>query len=418
MAATPAGACSRGLACDRLMAVQRNRAGIVRNVPWPFDLGLSRGGDSDSPRGPALDPIPTPLPQRWREFRFRVLPVYAFLGAAAIVVYLWQDTSVPMFSGLGEGVRSTVASPQAGLLQEVLVQPYTTVKAGEPLAVVESADPRTLLSLLQVEIDLVRLRFAPSPAEENAIDYERMRIELLRTRADLAVARINLARAQNDVDRQRALHAEKLVSDATFDLTLKTRDAFQAEVNEGSSAFGQIEERLEHLRSLGDPGASPPEIEHLRVLLDRLESTRTALATNAGLITLYAPIDGVVHFVGRQPGEHVVEGEPLFTVLSRASDRVVGYLRQPYPVEPRVGLSVRVTTRAPDRRRFWSEIVEVGAQIEVITNALAQLRVGALVDVGLPVVVAVPAQAQVRPGEVVDLVITPRSGGAGLFGPD
>jgi len=118
----------------------------------------------------------------------------------------------------------------------------------------------------------------------------------------------------------------------------------------------------------------------------------------------------MVSFVHRQAGENVVEGEPLISINSLWSDRLVGYMRQPFPVDPKVGMEVTVTTRDAKRQEFRSEITQVGAQVEVITNALAFVRTGFLVDAGLPVVVGLPPGVQVRPGEIVDLVIHPRPG--------
>jgi hypothetical protein len=73
-----------------------------------------------------------------------------------------------------------------------------------------------------------------------------------------------------------------------------------------------------------------------------------------------------------------------------------------------VGMSVHVATREHKSKKFWSEISQVGVQIETITNSLAIIREGALLDAGLPVIVDVPKGMQIRPGESVDLTFKPR----------
>jgi hypothetical protein len=116
-------------------------------------------------------------------------------------------------------------------------------------------------------------------------------------------------------------------------------------------------------------------------------------------------MSGVVSVIQRQAGEHVLEGEPLVGIQSLWARHVVGYLRQPYPVDPEVGQPVEVTTRTAQRRQFQSHIIHVGPQIETITNSLAFLRQGALVDSGLPIVVEIPDGVGIRPGEMVDLFL-------------
>jgi hypothetical protein len=113
----------------------------------------------------------------------------------------------------------------------------------------------------------------------------------------------------------------------------------------------------------------------------------------------------MVTTIARQPGEYVAEGEALIMVNGLWSERVVAYLRQPYPVDPEVGLAVQVTTRTHKRQMFTSEIAQIGAQLEIITNSLGFLRQGAIADMGLPIVVNVPREVAIRPGETVDVLI-------------
>jgi multidrug resistance efflux pump len=328
-------------------------------------------------------------------------------GLAVAIALLWSRVHLGQtVNGLGEGVRALVNSPQAGLLLELKVRPYQLVNQGDVLAVIRPADPRAPLEMLRLELELARFRFQPNVAEQNAMNYERVRADLLRTKAELAVAKVNLERAQNEVQRNTPLYRERLVSEDLYDLSLKTREAFQAEVTEKTKAVQDMEERMEALRPLGDPqtglAAAP-----LEALLGRLDAAQASAASNYGPLTLVAPFSGMATAVLRQQGEYVLDGEPLVAVDSLWSDRVIGYLRQPYPVEAQIGLPVKVTTRTHQRTQFWSTISQVGAQVEVITNALAFVRQGSLVDVGLPIVIDLPPQSRVRPGEIVDLWIKP-----------
>jgi len=82
-------------------------------------------------------------------------------------------------------------------------------------------------------------------------------------------------------------------------------------------------------------------------------------------------------------------------------------LRQPYPLDPEVGMEAEILTRTRKPQRFMSKISEIGAQIEMITNSLAFIKQGSMVDEGLPVVLAVPMDANIRPGEIVDVILRP-----------
>lgn len=325
-----------------------------------------------------------------------------FCAAVAVAITCWRQvgTSTGM-TGMGEGIRATVSTPFSVRLQTLLVKPYQTVVAGEPVAVVVPSDPRIEFDLLQTELSLSRLLLQPTIAEENAMNFEQIRVDLLRTKADLAIAKVNLERAENQVKRNEPLFKEKLVSEDIYDISMKTRDMYAVEVLERSNAVAQIEKRVGELQTLGLPQSATNSL--LSVTLDRLRALQLAAASNLAPITLTAPVDGMVMSISRRAGENVIQGEPILGINSSTSDRVVGYLRQPYPMQPEIGLEVAMITRERNPRKFTGVITEIGAQVEMITNALAFVRPGFLVDAGLPVIISLPKNAPLRPGEIVDL---------------
>jgi multidrug resistance efflux pump len=352
-----------------------------------------------------LPPIPVPLATRWREFRLRVLPVFLTLATLAAASWLWRyEKALGNFAGIAEGARATVSSPRPGAIRQLLVQPFQIVQAGQPLAVLVPGDPRTELDVLQSELQLARLSVEPSLPEQNAVGYERLRFDLLRMQSELASAQIDLQRAENQVRRQKPLFDEKLLSEDMFDLADKTRESILAEVQVKSNAVIQMEQRLSELRELGELEPRVPANPAMQVLSSLLARHRAVL-TNLGPITLSAPISGMISVVNRRAGEQVVEGEPLMIISSPRAERVVGYLRQPYPMHPEVGMEAVLTTRELKRRQFVGFVSQVGVQLEYITNSLALLRPGALVDTGLPVVIEFSPETHIRPGEIVDIAI-------------
>jgi multidrug resistance efflux pump len=397
----------RAMAWQRLEAAS-TIANFMHSDPMK-DPGGPKSPESLTPeQAPERLPrIRTPFSLIWREVRIRLLPPVVFAAVALASYALWQyvgdGSTVP---GVGEGVRSTVASPHPGLLQQVYVEPFEWVEAGDPVAVVAPVDPQAKLDLLQSDLQIARLRLEPSIPERNAMNYERIRVEASRLKQELAIANVNLARAENFLKRNAELVKEKLVSEDDYDLSLKERDLYNAEIVVKSEALVDIEARLHHLRTLGEietPGTNQAMVN----LITRLETRMTAAETNWAPITLYAPMSGMVNVVYRRPNEYVIEGEPLITINSARSERVIAYLHQPYAVEPEVGLAADILTRTRKRKRFPSRIAEIGAQVEPITNSLAFIRQGAIMDEGLPVVLEVPPNVHIRPGEIVDVVLKP-----------
>jgi multidrug resistance efflux pump len=351
--------------------------------------------------------IPTPFSTIWREVRIRVIPLFVFVGVGVACYYLWgqmgRGSSVP---GVGEGVRSTVASPYVGILQQVYVEPFQWVEQGQPLARIAPVDPQAKLDLLQSELQLTRIRLEPSQSDQGALSYERLRFDWLRLKQEVALAKVNLKIAEGTAGRYENLVKDNLVSREVYEISVGNRELYESEISTKSEAIAEIEGRMKELRGLGEP-QSPGTNQNTIELIARLESRLAAAETNWSPITLVAPISGMVQVIYRHSAEYVVEGEPLMSISSARSDRVVAYLRQPYPLDPEIGMEAEILTRTRKPRRFTSKISEIGAQIETITNSLAFIKQGSMVDEGLPVVLLVPMDAHIRPGEIVDVILKP-----------
>ena len=358
---------------------------------------------------PPLPKIPTPFSGIWREVRLRVIPPLVFLAIIAGCYFIWAHVGATSgVAGVGEGTRSIIASPYVGIIDRLYVEPFQWVEQGQPIAQVTPVDSRARLDLLQSEVQIARMRLEPSLSDRNALNYERLRVDWLRLKQEVAIAKVNFEHANNLLQRNEKLVKENLVSQDVYELSLQQRNVYQSQVETTSAALKEIEERMIQLRSLGEPehpGTNQPVDE----MIAGLEKRLTAVQTNWAPMILYAPISGMVQGVYRRSAEYVVEGEPLVTITSPRSERVIAYLRQPYPVEPEIGMEVEIITRSRKRQRFTSRVAEIGAQLEMITNSLAFIRQGAVIDEGLPIVFPVPTDAHIRPGEIVDVVFRPMS---------
>jgi multidrug resistance efflux pump len=350
-----------------------------------------------------LEVIPTPNGTRWREFRIRYIPVAIF---SLTLVAIWQLWSLlPPTSGvrgIGDGAVSTVTSPQDGFMEQVVVPPYGWVEAGQPIVTIMPFDPGARLDIFQSQVQISRLALEPSITDRNALNYEQLRVESLRLKQELAMAQANLRYAEKVLPRHEALLKERLISEDVYDLTLRDRDFYQAEVREKGQAIEEIDARLEDLSGMSLPkGTGGNSVTE--VIIPMLEAQMEAVLTNWNPVTLHAPISGEVVFL-RQAREFVRAGEPILMINAPRAERIIAYLKQPIPFEPEVGMPVEVITRSMNPQRFMTQIAQVGARVEAITNALAYVATGALVDTGLPLILPVPQDVQIRPGELVEVL--------------
>ena len=349
--------------------------------------------------------IAVPASIRIRQFRLKVLPVLVFSAGLVVAWILWQNLPANGIRGIGDGAVSIIASPQDGFLQSEAVAPYGHILAGQPIISITPFDPAGRMDLFQSRLQIARLGMEPSLPERTVIDYEQLRVGSLRLKQELAMAKANLELATKLLPRHEALLKERLISQDVHDATLRDRDLYRAEVEEKSKAIQEIDERLEVLRTMTDPASAANESPATRIIPE-LENQLLTVQTNWNPILILAPISGEVQFY-RRAGEFVRAGEPILVVNSPRAERVIAYLKQPFPFEPKVGMQMEIITRTRRPQKFVTQIASVGARVEILTNAIAYVPVGALVDSGLPIILPLPPGADIRPGEVVDVL--PRS---------
>ena len=352
-----------------------------------------------------LPPIPTPVSAVWREFRIQVIPFVVFAVVVCGAVIVWKTLPISgQIRGVGEGARSLVTSPRIGVLQRVEVQPYQWVEAGDPLVTIAPFDPSAQLSLLQSDLQLTRLRLEPSMADQNALNYEQIRVDLLKLKDELETAKANLVWAESAFTRNEPMFKEKLISQDVWENIKRDRELFRTQVKEKTKAMDQVEARMTQLRGIGE-STSPGTNQGIASVIAQLDKRMALVQTNWNPVTLVAPIGGQVQMLARRESEFVTAGEPLVLIASPRSERIVAYMRQPLSFEPQAGMAVDVQTQNRLRQRFTTTIAQVGAQLEAITNGLAFKQTGMLVDMGLPIILAIPGNVELRPGEIVNVAL-------------
>ena len=109
----------------------------------------------------SLPPIPTPVAQRWREFRIQVLPVVIFVGILSMTVLMWRNFVQPSSGVAGEAevVKASAISSHGGIIAELHVDLSQCVTNGQAIGTIVGTDPDVLkAAVATVEADLPSTR--------------------------------------------------------------------------------------------------------------------------------------------------------------------------------------------------------------------------------------------------------------------
>ncbi len=215
-----------------------------------------------------------------------------------------------------------VTTPIKGTVVRLLVAPGDTVRAGQAVAVLSSPE----LEALRVEAIQKRVE----------------------AQADLELAQADLKLAQENYNRDRELQAEGAISQRNFLETEKDLRRVQAELRVAQSRLrlsnSAYEARLKQLR---------------------------ARANNEGLVTITAPISGIISDRKFSPGESAEEaGEPLMTILNGSRVWATANIYEKDLAQVAQGQPVRLKVASLPSRTFSGRIAQIGAAVEGETRVV------------------------------------------------
>lgn len=356
--------------------------------------------------------IPTPPAQRWKDFKLNGVPVLMFGACALLAVSLWRSNmTTTTLVGEAEIVQASVTSPQSGSLAQVQVARLDQVAKDQVVAHVVTTPPKVVeatLSVIKAEISAIRSGLAEVlDQERNAMAWERLKLDLMNHRIDLAVATVGLRYAEVELERATKLYQEKLVSDDRLDLARSNRDQLQSRLGGLTNIISELTPRIEQLGGHDGSKLTDAAGRSVRAAIAVQEEKLKLSELQLLPIPLLSPIAGHVTMVFKRAGENLSAGESVMTITSDRSEKVTAYLRHPLSIEPRKGLVVTLVTRGHRREQIDSVIDQVGVRWEPIPPSLR--RPGMDFEQGLQVLVNLPGHLKVRPGESLDIQIHPDS---------
>lgn len=360
-----------------------------------------------------LPPIPTPSSQLWRQLRLQYLPVVIFVAGVVVAGFLWtQWVAPPTLIGEVEAVRAELRSAQPGTLAGLKVELLQPVTAGQTLGQVFVQPTQVLetsLAAMRAEIEMMRTTMDPVVGQQRAaLDLERLRLDVMGKRVDLVALQGELHQAETTLARTTELFRNNIVTHDEFDLAKNARDNFVARIKAQTELIERLEPSIRKLST--DTGEDSISLsEGLRAAIRHKEAELKMIEAQLSPVPLVAPISGVVTLVFRRSGENVTSGEPILQISATRAERIIGFLRQPLPLEPKAGMEVEVRTRTFIRRTGTARIAQVGQQLEPISpTLLAAMRLPVTsipTDLGLRVLLTAPTGLALRPGEQVDVII-------------
>jgi RND family efflux transporter MFP subunit len=313
------------------------------------------------------------------------------------------DASVDASGSVAPATSVDLSFGTGGRVAEVLVKPGQTVDAGQPLAVLDTADLALELaaaeaSLRQSESSLAAARVKLTDAQAGP------------DQNDLETARINVNKAK---DARWGSQAQRDSTCGQTEAKMRT----QADCDSANASVLQAEDavRLAELAyEKAQVGPAAVDVSTAREAVKQAEAGLAAQHTKVeqarlqlARATVASPISGTVTTVGAVAGQQVGSGVVAATVADLGTLEVTVYLDQADLGKVQPGQPAQITLTA-----FPDQVVD--GQVTRIAP-VGQSESGVVL---FPVTISLaPGELAVRPGMTADVSIITRQGGSALLVP-
>jgi multidrug resistance efflux pump len=130
-----------------------------------------------------------------------------------------------------------------------------------------------------------------------------------------------------------------------------------------------------------------------------------SIAAAGDVVEVAAPFAGRVTVTAAVPGQHVLRGEHLLTIVSPRPDYIVCHLPDREQAPPAAGLEVAIRRQAPGAHWAAAKVEAVGPAVEPVP--MFHGSANNVPERGLPVRIALPPDLGLLPGALVEVRFPP-----------
>jgi multidrug resistance efflux pump len=356
---------------------------------------------------PPPDEPPAPPPGRNPLFRSRATLPVLLIGVMGVLLILFAWKLPPFTSGVQttedayvRGAMTVIAPKLDGYIDQVPVQDFQTVRAGQLLARIDERIPRQKLD--QALASLASARAALANAEQQRRSAE---ANVGLTEAQIANARAQLAKSQADMRRTSALVRGGWTTPAQLDTTRAALQAAQAALQQSRAQREIARQNVTTVEVGRGSLEAAVQSAEAAVRLARIDLQNTQIT---------APRDGRLGEVGVRVGQYVTPGTQLMALVP---DQVwvVANMKETQMARVRVGQPVWFRVDALNGTRLKGHVERIspaaGSEFSVIRpdNATGNFtKVAQRIPVRIRIDPGQPLARRLSPGMSVVVAIYTR----------
>ena len=260
-----------------------------------------------------------------RRGRRRILKwVLWTVGVVALILTvmgLVEIDDVVMAQGIVEpGRKIYIDSPLKRVIQDVLCEPGTQVKAGQPVVKLYDSDLQSAAAAAEKEIQRAEANLEFAAAHLALLKEKPTKEELKIAESKLEQTQIAITARRQEMDRAKHLYlGERLWSREDLERATTSHELAQSNLKVSEQNLILIKR-----------GASPAELRQAEAelsqsvaALDKARNSLDAAEQNLKLATLISPVDGIVARRDLHPGMLAEQGQVVLIIAGAGAEKVI-----------------------------------------------------------------------------------------------
>ena len=335
----------------------------------------------------------------------------ALFAAAALYYFFFTERSDRLIlEGIVDANQVVVSPKIQGILERLNVDEGSSVRAGELIATLDTAELKANLQADQASVENLRAQLAEAQSNyqmaltETAGDLAGAEAKLSMAKAQLEQSKSQLERVRSDYQRTAALSTQGVSAKQDLDHWTADLRTQQATVAAQSEQVRAAEADLLHAQA-GQyrKSAAKSAMESAQAQLQNAQSELDAAKSRLSYTQVVAPISGVVSVLVARQGEVVGPSAPIATIIDPQSTWVRVGIPETYADHIAVGEKLAV--QFPSGQIVEGTVLTKGAEGDFATQYdLNQLN-RAIRCVALKISVANP-ELTVTPGMTVMVLMS------------
>ncbi len=296
-----------------------------------------------------------------------------FLLSLGFYFYSTRGTSDVVLIGTVDANQVIVSSKVAGRIERLLVDEGQSVKQGELIAQIDSADltaerdsARATLDSLRHQVRQTGESYASTHGETDA-QVKNAAATLQAAQASLEESEANERQQALDTHRTVSLAEQGVASQQDRDRAVQTLAADQARVRANREQVSAARATLVTMQArINQAAAARSNIAVTEGQMDAASAKLAEAEARLGYTRIYAPVTGTISVRAAREGEVMSVGTPIVTIVDLTQTWV--YAAMPETQAQAVKLGDTLQVRMPGSERISGKVIAKAAEADFATE--------------------------------------------------